>query len=507
MTRTGTLLLLAAFALVPSGAPQAQCIPATRPLDNALPLHRGVGADPASCRAADSLRLFVPEFLLSTRSGVPDGRGNAGVPTGLGSTLALRAGAEVRWRWVHLRLAPELTQTDNDDFLTFATGDTARSGYASPFYFGDVSADLPSRHGSRKITRIALGESGLWLVTPQRRAGIAASVGATTALPHWGPSFGEGLVLGRSTDGLPRLELRADYDGRDAWLGGHLALAWFGGAAVESRFFDRDPDNDLRGVAGLRLEYRRAHWRVGVARTLMDGRRDRAPLAAAFRPFARGSDAARDSTLDMLSADLELHWPAVGASVWLEAARQAPLHALRDLLLLPAEGLALRIGASLPLLQREDLRWQVGFEALRTDQPPQRADRVDQDLYTSPTVVHGWTHHGEPLGSGVGPGGQRQLISVDRETPDWSVGGFVERIRWNDDALYRVFLPYPLRHDVTLQGGLRAAREIGGWRYGVTFAGGQRLNYLFQNAQWIPGYRTDDVSFFQVGFSVGPARW
>lgn len=501
------LALLAPLA--PGAVLRAQCVPATRPIDPDLPLHLGPGRPGAGAACVDSLRLLPLEVLLSTRSGVPDGRGNAGAPAGLGSTLYLRAGAEFRAGPFVVRLAPELSQTDNGDFLTFATGDTARSGYASTFYYGAYSADLPSRPGSEQITRLALGESGIWLTSRGREnamrgdpsrtddaARLAWSVGATTALPHWGPAFGDGLVLGRSSDGLPRLEARLRR--------GHLRAAWFSGAAVESRYFDRDPRNDVRGVAGLRLEYTQGPWQVGVARTLMDGRRDRAALAAALRPFARGSDAARDSTIEMLSADLLLHWPEAGASVWLEAARQAPLHSARDFLLMPTEGLAIRVGTSLPIVRRENLRWQLGFEALRTDQPPQRADRVDQDFYTSPTVVQGWTHRGEPLGSGVGPGGQRQLISLDRETPRWSIGGFVERIRWNDDAMYRIFLPYVLRHDVTVQGGLRVARDVGAWRYGLSLSGGQRLNYLFQNAEWIPGYRTDDVGFVQLGLSVGP---
>lgn len=496
LAATAILLFGTLAAALPGAALHAQCVPATRPIDADLPLHRGVRLADAGC--TDSLRVLPLEITLSTRSGVPDGRGNAGAAAGLGTTLFVRAGVEWRRGPLLLRLAPELTQTDNDDFLTFASGDTARSGYASPFYFGAYSADLPSRPGSAKLTRLSLGESGVWLTGSETR--LHWSVGATTALPHWGPAYGEGLVLGRSSDGLPRIEARASLDGD-----GRLSAAWFTGAAVESRFFDRDAANDLRGVAGLRVEYAQGPWQVGIARTLMDGRRDRAPYGAALRPLLRGSDAARDSTIDMLSADLVLHWPQVGASVWLEAARQAPLRSIRDFLLMPTEGLAIRIGSSLPIVRRDDLRWQLGFEALRSDQPPQRADRVDQDFYTSPTVVHGWTHRGEPLGSGVGPGGQRQLLSLDRETPGWSLGGFVERIRWNDDAMYRVFLPYPLRHDVTLQGGLRGAREIDGWRYGVTLSGGQRLNYLFQNGEWIPGYRTDDVRFVQLGVSVGPS--
>ncbi len=465
--------------------PARRCALDVAPLDGALPLHRSLRE--TRC-VTEGIQRPQGEALLVSRRGVPDGRGNGAAVAGVGATLQAR----VRWAYqrgpVLLRLAPEIQVAENRPFVTFPAGDSTRSGQSSPWYFGQYSADLPSRPGTAALTQIDLGESGIWL------SGRQWIVGATSALPDWGPGVGEGLVLGRSAGGLPRLEA--------AWGLSNGAqrvdVRWFAGAALESRFFDADPANDLRGVAGLRLALAQGRWQLGLSRTVMDGRRDRAALRAAALPLRRASS---DSVLETLAADLRYADAARGALLWLELARQAPLRSVHDFLLLPAEGLALRVGGSQLLATTASAQWRVGFEAVRLSQPPQRRTAPDQDLYTSPTVVHGWTHRGEPLGSGLGPGGERQLLSLDREAQT-DVGVFLERVRWNDDALYRQYLPYLTRHDVTLQGGARIRWQSPTLEWRASVTGGRRLNYLFQNADWIPGFRSDDARVLDITLSL-----
>lgn len=443
------------------------------------------------CAVLAQWSLVGPAATLTQRGGVPDGRGNGAAVAAVGQSVSLSGGWRFQWRWLDLQFAPELHATQNEAFTTFAAGDSARSGFSSPWYFGRYSADLPSRHGSENLAMLWLGESGIWA------SGARWRVGATTQLPAWSAGPGESIVLGRSAAGIPRLEATW----RQPTSLGELQLRWFGGAAVESRFFDQDPKNDLRGIAGARVSFARSLWQLGVSRTVMDGRRDRAPLAAALLPVAR---AKTDSVIEMLAADLRFTQPASGTDLWLELARQAPLRSFREFALLPSEGLAIRVGVSQALVVSDRRRWVLGFETLRMEMPPQRRDRVDQDLYTSPTVVHGWTHRGEPLGSGIGPGGQRQILSVDRERVGSSFGFFAERVRWNDDALFRQILPYPQRHDVTVQAGARAAWQSAGVQWRLSSSVGTRLSYLFQNDEWIPGYRSEDVRVFELTLALSP---
>ena len=470
-------------------------LPVVTPLAGDLPLHRTYTRADSTARFAgcrdDAARWMASEARLVTRSGVPDGRGSGGAPATIGSTLHLRGGFELRLGIAQLRIAPEIIAASNADFLTFPGRDLTRSSFASPFYTGRHSADLPSRPGLATLLRVDPGESGLWILRPRY------AVSVTSGLPDWGPGVGEGLVLGRSTAGLPRLELATWRPLGDA----QLRLRWFGGVAVESRFFDTTARNDRRNIAGLRLTYERAHWTLGVSRTVMEGRSG-AELRTALKPLQRASS---DTVIEMLAADLLFANRATGSFAWVEGARQVPLRSFRDFTLMPTEGLALRVGASQRLAQSAAAQWILSAEAVRLDQPPQRSGRAPQDFYTSPLVVQGWTHRGQPLGSGLGPGGQRQFISLDREGRTWHLGGFLERMRWNDDALYREFLAYQNRHDVSVQLGLRAGRRLPSGQFvDVSLSAGQRLNYLFQNDDFLAGYRTDDVRFAQLSLTLHP---
>ncbi len=495
-----TLALVASVVFAPRSldaqrpARERQCLPpmpALAPLGGDQPLHRSyTRADsvaPLSCTRGTT-RWIRPQLRITARGGAPDIRGAGNAPSVVGTALQLRAGMELRLGDLQLRIAPEIVSAANQDFLIFPGRDSTRSSFASPFYHGDFSADLPLRAGDAAHFRLDAGESGVWWMLPN------VVFSATTARPDWGPGVGEGIVLGTSAPGLPRVEI-------NTWrtLGAATIRArWFGGTAVESRFFDANTANDLRSLAGVRLTYERTDWTLGISRTVMDGRGG-GPMSAALLPMLATRT---DSVIEMLALDLFITNRESGTFAWFEGARQQPLRNFRDLTLMPTEGLAFRVGMSQRLSERDAVKWILSIEAVRLDQPAQRAGRDPQDLYTSPTVIQGWTHRGQPLGSGLGPGGQRQMISLDREGRVWGLGGFVERARWNDDALYREFLAYQNRHDVTVQLGLRAGRMLRTRRIDAAFSIGKRLNYLFQNADFIPGYRSEDRTVSQLTFTL-----
>lgn len=477
-----------------AGAPACLPRPAAAPLAGDASLHRSYvrhdssGALPCGRDASAWMPVTI---RMGTRAGAPDVRGAGNAPNTIGGLLQIRAGIELRLGALQVRVAPEITSAANNDFQIFPGRDDSRSAFASPFYHGQYSADLPLRPGDQALFRIDPGETGIWFTQP------AFSLALTTGLADWGPGAGEGIVLGRSTAGIPRLELAA---WRPA-LGGLFRGRWFGGAVSEGRFFDADASNDFRSIAGLRFTYERERYSLGLSRTVMDGRGGGHLSATLLPALATRSD----SVIEFLAVDFLYRDVQTGTLAWLEGARQQPLRSFRDLALMPTEGLAIRAGLSQRLIKTEKAEWIAGFEAVRLDQPGQREGRPAQDLYTSPTVAQGWTHRGQPLGSGLGPGGQRQYASIDREGAVWTLGGFIERVRANDDAMYREFLPYPNRHDVTMQIGARASRVWRGWEWSSSGSIGRRLNYLFQNADFLPGYITTDLTVGHFALSIARA--
>jgi hypothetical protein len=235
----------------------------------------------------------------------------------------------------------------------------------------------------------------------------------------------------------------------------------------------------------------------------MDGRSERRGLEAADLVFRRPPT---DSLIDFVAIDFLWREIESRGFSWVEVIRQQAIRSGGDLMRYPTEGISFRLGFDQRIAMTAAAEWRASAEGVRLDQPLQRAGITPPDLYTSATVVHGWTHLGQPLGSGLGPGGQRQLVALERKGPVWGLRGSLERARWNDDALYRQFLPNWWRHDVSYQFGMRVTRDLVGRPAALSLTWGRRTNHLFQNDTHSPGYRDSDVPYFQFSASLGIPR-
>lgn len=464
---------------------------------------------PTLARSQDSvasvLRVVRPAFELSWTSGAPDARRDGAAISGVGLDLLLSAGGQGSIGRFSYSVVPRLVVSANRDHQTFVSGDPARSRFASPFYFGDFSADLPSRPGDGTLVRAALGESGIWWT------GRRTLVGLMSSSPEWGPNvgsaraddvdrtLGEGLVLGRSAPGLPRVEVA--YAWRHTRSGNVMRVRGLSGLAHESDWFDDVPRNDSRIVSGARFEYERSRWlKVGAARTVMS-KSGRGTFDAIAQPFARSRNG---TVLELLSADVLLDFEQSGSKSWLEIARQAPIRSARDFFRFPTEGIALRLGLMQRIRRSETAEWSLSIEATRLDQSGTRADVVPNDFYTSPGIIQGWTHRGQPLGAGLGPGGQHQAVRVNRAGRAWRLSAFAERVRRNEDAMFRAPSPSSDRHDVALEAGVIATRSVGGYDISARLSGGRRFNYLFQGPSETVGGAPVDLAVLRAGLSFTP---
>jgi hypothetical protein len=125
------------------------------------------------------------------------------------------------------------------------------------------------------------------------------------------------------------------------------------------------------------------------------------------------------------------------------------------------------------------LRVQTEFTMLEQTLPP------TQDLtitfYPSRRVPQGYTQYGEVIGAGTGPGSSSQWLGVELFKQAWNAGITAGRIRWEDESYY--FQPVGntgRTHDVSLYGGIKAARRWDRWSMQAELLGTRRLNYLFQ---------------------------
>ncbi|HEY5219830.1 MAG TPA: hypothetical protein VIJ16_08470, partial [Gemmatimonadaceae bacterium] len=428
------------------------------------------------------LRLIAPVVRLDYSNGVPDSRNDGEMWEGLGVNALVRVGFVFDQGIVHATVAPDVWYAQNRTFNFFRDTSGSRSPFSSNWYLPPYSIDLPTRFGASSVIGASLGQSSLWATVHD------ADIGISNSSQAWGPGVRGQLLLSADAPGIPRVFVRTNHpiDTRaGAWSG-----TAFVGTLTESPFFDNNPANDLRTLSAWTLNWSptdSSSTVIGVAHASM---RTGSIFGGAGHKLTGPSD-------QMNSVYARVKAPDDGLRAWVEIARAGGLPGMHQFLTVPYQGIAYLVGAERAAKFRGGTLLLTG-EAADLEQPTDIRGQPTQDFYTSNDIPQGWTQRGQLLGDGIGPGANSQWVSLDWVTPTRSTGVFVERVRWNEDAFLRQYLPFLNRHDVTMRVGIRGGTVYRGQQITVELSGGRRLNYLFQNGTYIPGLNTEDVTVTEL---------
>jgi hypothetical protein len=290
---------------------------------------------------------------------------------------------------------------------------------------------------------------------------------------------------------------------------GLVEARWILGRLAESAFFDTSTANDARAFSAAAIVWRRdtaSGFSLGILRGVV------APLegwsglpghvADILRPGARTTRRSPGDTVlqqgrdQILSVFSRLAFPGNGLELYGEYARTELPRSFRDAMLYPDHTRGYTAGL-LWITPGRDIRarWRINLEATDLEQSPSFQDRHVGVWYTSNAVPQGFTHRGQVLGAAIGPGASAQWLSIDRLQQPWRLGLFLQRIRWNTDALSVSFPPNPsglwCEFDVTLAPGVRGElrakfRRISVGKLSAELALQNRQNFFFQNASGCP---------------------
>lgn len=433
----------------------------------ALPWSHRVEAD-ASPAALEP----VPLRLLTTLRTLPGGAHDGSLWQGRGASALLAGGVRGRAGPLSFQLAPEVSWSQNDRFATVPTGAPGDLAFANPWY--GPALDLPQRHGAGPVGRIAPGQSRVQL------EGFGLEAGLSTESCWWGPGVRDALLLTGNAEGFPHLFVGTH---APAWIGiGTLEAQLLWGQLARSRFTAERSD---RAFTALALVYQ-PRWvpglHVGVGRayvqTFAELRGD--AFLSVLLPVSNTQNVPQDNQI----AGGWFRWilPESGLELYGEFAREDAAS-----------------GASMVRLLDRTAAWSLGFQKLfrpgdrwvrvtaetthtRDSEPPGRA----YSFYTHGNNL-GWSHRGQLLGASIGPGADAQHLAVDVLTPGGRVGGFVERIRRNDEIFWRDIATDPQRgtdHDAELLAGARQLVFLSRVDVGWELSGGYRWNRDFLGHEW-----------------------
>lgn len=419
---------------------------------------------------------------------------------GRGASMAVSAGARLRWGPLSAALAPEIAWQQNAPYeFARVTADSGFSEFVLPFHRG---IDLPQRFGDAAYVSVAPGQSHV------RLDAWGAALGFSSENLWWGPAARYPILMGSTAPGFPHA-----FVGTSGPLGvgiGALEVELVWGRLTESDYFDVNPDNDhsmLVGLVGAFSPYLFPGLTLGGIRVFQ----------YAAEPGGSGWDFGADALLGMFGgtpdnrpgnelASLFARWVFVesGAEVYFEWGRDDRFMDLEELIQEPDHGQVYLLGAQKVTPVHDDLSLRVQIEAVALqEQGPQReGSRFIPVVYTHSSVRQGYTHRGQLLGAWIGPGGDAQYLALDALLPWGTFGGFIERVRRVDasNAALEARRWSPYEHDTEMTFALRSlVASLGDVRLAGTLSFGYRFNRDFLGddsniglaveGAWTPGWR------------------
>ena len=404
------------------------------------------------------LRLLAPELLVVGNSAYPRDWNDGVLWAGRGLNTALSAGAAVRWGAFSAALAPVVTWQSNSEFDIRPRPEPTRSEYGSAW---STAIDQPQRFGAGSFAGIDAGQS-------YARVDVRGfGAGFSTENLRWGPSLRNPLLLSGTAGGFAHAFVETARP-VDIWIG-DVEFQLFWGRLTESEYFDDDPDNDHRMLAGALLalqprvfdgltigagrmqtltwwpELSLSDVVIGPYRDVSSNPRDRGgdnQLITAFFRFATAPDG-MEAYGEWARED---HWDGWSGLLRNLDASQAWTLGLQKLVRLDAD--ALRLSAEVSHLSDA---LPIRFA--------QRGGGVG--FYTHSTVRQGHTHRGQLLGAPIGTGAESLFVGADYFWYGGRSSLSVERARYNDDVYNVQFAPYFGSHardtEVTLRAGHLAA--------------------------------------------------
>jgi hypothetical protein len=457
-------------------------------------LVRAEGSRPADSAGPNRVttRMLPAQIESGWNSRLPYSLNDGVRWAGRGWSSTATAGARVDYRGLTLSLAPEFIHEQNTPF-PILPAKSALSAFANPFHAAGRTIDEPLRFGATPTTTISPGQS----LIEARHAHFAA--GFATENLWWGPGISNSLLMSNNAAGVPQVYVRTASP-LSTPLGrfeGRILL----GVLTESRFFDTQSNDDNRALNAFTLALRTrfdSGLTIGVARASYADMQHTSLLSHGADVFLSLPSTGRD---ELQSIYARWAFADAGLEIHGEWARMR-LPSVHELLVDPQRSQGYLVGAQWRGAPRlGELRPVARLEFTTLEQFNTRRGIQEASFYTSFRVAQGYTQRGQVIGAAIGPGSSEQWVSGGLQSERYDVEVAASRIRTDDDAYYLEPAGFThFNHDVALAGAIRGSATRGRWTIGAELRDEQRMNYLFQSADFFSWDSTFDMHNVSLRF-------
>lgn len=446
---------------------------------------------------------FLPvTFLTKYNSKLPYGWNDGGMIPANGLQTMLSAGAYVNiGKHISVQMAPEWVYADNKPFDQFYA-QLGTSVWTSYYRFLNTS-DIPEKMGEGSYQKLFPGQSSL------RYNFKAFSAGISTENMWWGPGWKNALVMTNNAPGFlhftfnttrPFVTGIGSFEGQI--IGGKLAESGFLPPRIYSidasgNFLYQPKTQKWRYVTGMVLTWQ-PKWLpnlyLGLAKASyiyhsdISNPLDVLPLQGFFgRVRTEAERTQKKASLGSLFARYVL--PGENAELYMEFGR-------KDISLMPwnfiqTEDYRRAYIAGLRKLfatKKKGAYIQLATEFTQMQAPTAELIMDPDAWYTHRHVRQGYTHMGQPLGAGIGPGSNSQALEISWVKGLKRVGIQFERIRYNSDFYYYAFefVKDFRRHWVDISSTFHADWNIKNLFFSAQLAVVRSYNYKWLIVETIP---------------------
>ena len=422
-----------------------------------------------------------------------------------------------------IQFRPEVVLAENKPFETFLNHKTDQQLIA--YYFFKNIIDLPEYFQDEPYKKAYWGQSSIRLTVGPLSAGVSSEN------LWWGPGMRNSLLMTNNATGFNHFTLNTVKPIRTPI--GSFEGQIIGGKLDPSGFFGADTNlvidgikqyiakrNDWRYLNGMIFTYQ-PRWVpglfLGMTRSFMTYHKDIGNNFASYLPIFSALQKksnygeGESSVYGDQMASVFIRWLLLKdhAELYFEYGREDHSYDSRDLTIEPDHTRAYIWGVKklFPLFPFIGNYIQVNFELTQLEVNSTNSQRAATYVwYAVRGINHGYTHEGQLIGAGIGPGSNLQTATVIWGKGLKSLGIQVERYVHNNDLFYIAFKDIRAHWvDINLA-------ALGEWDYGhLLFTAKleliRSLNYQYNYEQvpvdlsqfWVPGR---DTYNFQANIGV-----
>jgi hypothetical protein len=366
-----------------------------------------------------------------------------------GYQTLISGGFFARFGRLSLQILPEYDYAKNEDFQGFYKQHSDQRWYE--YYQTVVFIDMPEKFGDKPYKKLSWGQSSL-----RFKLG-ALSVGLSNENLWWGPGMRNSLVMSNSAAGFVHYTLNTVKPIRTAIgsfegqiIGGRLENSGFDVPDTARTFLGWSiwlkKRDEWRYINAMVLSYQ-PKWVPGLflgltrSFTKYNTEKDNSfrELLPVFFSMTRKNNYDNPSRLaagdQRVSAFARWLWLPENAEIYFEYMREDNTYNWRDFILQLEYSRSYLFGVRkmIPLNRHKGQYIQVNLELTQLEQTNANPNAPSRYDYTSRVVLQGYTHYGQLLGSGIGPGSNLQSLSVSWVNGFKNFGLQVERYVHNND--------------------------------------------------------------------------